>query len=85
MIKNFLDRMLKSRLGIRILVEHHVALHDEKVKSLLHQCSVYNDGVVLYDTYTQSCLFIYSAQSRCIYECVNWRLWADFFLLGEIC
>ncbi|KAK3084269.1 hypothetical protein FSP39_010860 [Pinctada imbricata] len=29
MIKGFLDRMLKSRLGIRMLVEHHVALHDE--------------------------------------------------------
>lgn len=31
MIQLFLDRMLKSRLGIRLLVEHHLALHDEKV------------------------------------------------------
>lgn len=31
MIRLFLDRMLKSRLGIRLLVEHHLALHDEKV------------------------------------------------------
>nr|XP_022342329.1 3-methyl-2-oxobutanoate dehydrogenase [lipoamide] kinase, mitochondrial-like [Crassostrea virginica] len=30
MIRLFLDRMLKSRLGIRLLVEHHLALHDEK-------------------------------------------------------
>lgn len=30
MIRLFLDRMLKSRLGIRLLVEHHVALHDER-------------------------------------------------------
>lgn len=32
MIRLFLDRMLKSRLGIRLLVEHHLALHDEKVQ-----------------------------------------------------
>ena len=31
MIKAFLDRTLKSRLGIRLLAEHHLALHSEKV------------------------------------------------------
>ncbi len=30
-MKNFLDRTLTSRLGIRMLAEHHLALHDEKV------------------------------------------------------
>ncbi|XP_071945262.1 branched-chain alpha-ketoacid dehydrogenase kinase-like [Antedon mediterranea] len=30
MIRQFLDRMLTSRLGIRILAEHHLALHQEK-------------------------------------------------------
>ncbi|XP_052074373.1 3-methyl-2-oxobutanoate dehydrogenase [lipoamide] kinase, mitochondrial-like [Mytilus californianus] len=30
MIKAFLDRTLKSRLGIRMLAEHHLALHSEK-------------------------------------------------------
>ena len=30
MIKAFLDRTLKSRLGIRMLAEHHLALHREK-------------------------------------------------------
>lgn len=29
-IKSFLDRTLKSRLGIRMLAEHHLALHSEK-------------------------------------------------------
>ncbi|XP_059141301.1 3-methyl-2-oxobutanoate dehydrogenase [lipoamide] kinase, mitochondrial-like [Physella acuta] len=30
LIKAFLDRTLTSRLGIRMLSEHHLALHDEK-------------------------------------------------------
>ncbi|BFZ18616.1 hypothetical protein BsWGS_21655 [Bradybaena similaris] len=30
LIKTFLDRTLTSRLGIRMLSEHHLALHDEK-------------------------------------------------------
>ncbi|XP_012944307.1 3-methyl-2-oxobutanoate dehydrogenase [lipoamide] kinase, mitochondrial, partial [Aplysia californica] len=30
LIKSFLDRTLTSRLGIRMLSEHHLALHDEK-------------------------------------------------------
>ncbi|CAH1801471.1 unnamed protein product [Owenia fusiformis] len=30
MVKNFLDRTLTSRLGIRMLAEHHLALHDER-------------------------------------------------------
>ena len=35
MIKAFLDRTLKSRLGIRMLAEHHLALHSEKVGLIL--------------------------------------------------
>ena len=31
MIRLFLDRTLTSRLGIRMLCEHHLALRDEKV------------------------------------------------------
>ena len=31
LIKTFLDRTLTSRLGIRMLCEHHLALHDAKV------------------------------------------------------
>ena len=31
LVKSFLDRTLTSRLGIRMLAEHHLALHDEKV------------------------------------------------------
>lgn len=31
MVKVFLDKTLTSRMGIRMLVEHHLALHDEKV------------------------------------------------------
>ncbi|XP_025090281.1 3-methyl-2-oxobutanoate dehydrogenase [lipoamide] kinase, mitochondrial-like [Pomacea canaliculata] len=30
LIKSFLDRTLTSRLGIRLLAEHHLSLHDEK-------------------------------------------------------
>ena len=30
MVKVFLDRTLTSRLGIRMLAEHHLALHEEK-------------------------------------------------------
>lgn len=30
LIKQFLDRTLKSRLGIRLLCEHHLALHNEQ-------------------------------------------------------
>ncbi|XP_074642435.1 branched-chain alpha-ketoacid dehydrogenase kinase-like isoform X2 [Tubulanus polymorphus] len=30
MVKTFLDRTLTSRLGIRMLCEHHLALHDNK-------------------------------------------------------
>ncbi|XP_064651709.1 branched-chain alpha-ketoacid dehydrogenase kinase-like [Lineus longissimus] len=30
MVKNFLNRTLTSRLGIRMLAEHHLALHEEK-------------------------------------------------------
>lgn len=30
LIKTFLDRTLTSRLGIRMLAEHHLSLHDEK-------------------------------------------------------
>lgn len=30
LIRNFLDRTLTSRLGIRMLAEHHLALHDER-------------------------------------------------------
>ncbi|GFO19912.1 [3-methyl-2-oxobutanoate dehydrogenase [lipoamide]] kinase, mitochondrial [Plakobranchus ocellatus] len=30
LIKTFLDRTLTSRLGIRMLSEHHLSLHDEK-------------------------------------------------------
>jgi len=30
MISDFLDRTLTSRLGMRILAEHHLALHNEK-------------------------------------------------------
>ncbi|XP_078600109.1 branched-chain alpha-ketoacid dehydrogenase kinase-like isoform X1 [Branchiostoma floridae x Branchiostoma japonicum] len=33
-IQEFLDRMLTSRLGIRMLAQHHIALHQEK--SLFH-------------------------------------------------
>ncbi len=32
MVKTFLDKTLTSRLGIRMLAEHHLALHDEKVR-----------------------------------------------------
>uniref|UniRef100_A0A2C9KRG6 Protein-serine/threonine kinase n=1 Tax=Biomphalaria glabrata TaxID=6526 RepID=A0A2C9KRG6_BIOGL len=35
LIKTFLDRTLTSRLGIRMLSEHHLSLHDEKVLSKL--------------------------------------------------
>ncbi|RWS07464.1 dehydrogenase kinase-like protein [Dinothrombium tinctorium] len=30
LVRSFLDRTLTSRLGMRILAEHHIALHDEK-------------------------------------------------------
>lgn len=30
LIKNFLDKTLTSRLGMRLLCEHHLALHEEK-------------------------------------------------------
>lgn len=30
-VKHFLDRTLTSRLGIRLLAEHHIGLHEEKV------------------------------------------------------
>lgn len=30
LVRNFLDRTLTSRLGIRTLAEHHLALHEEK-------------------------------------------------------
>ncbi|KAL8562605.1 hypothetical protein ACOMHN_045869 [Nucella lapillus] len=30
LIRSFLDRTLTSRLGIRMLAEHHLSLHDEK-------------------------------------------------------
>ncbi|XP_013386145.1 3-methyl-2-oxobutanoate dehydrogenase [lipoamide] kinase, mitochondrial isoform X2 [Lingula anatina] len=30
MIKTFIDRTLTSRLGIRMLAEHHLAIHDDK-------------------------------------------------------
>ena len=33
LIRTFLDRTLTSRLGIRMLCEHHLSLHDEKVRS----------------------------------------------------
>uniref|UniRef100_A0A4D5R9P1 Protein-serine/threonine kinase n=1 Tax=Scolopendra viridis TaxID=118503 RepID=A0A4D5R9P1_SCOVI len=30
LVKNFLDRTLTSRLGLRMLAEHHLALHEQK-------------------------------------------------------
>ena len=51
MIKAFLDRTLKSRLGIRMLAEHHLALHREKVGLILKlwniQYKIVNDVLVL--------------------------------------
>lgn len=36
MIKNFLDRTLTSRLGLRMLCEHHLALHENKNNNSNH-------------------------------------------------
>lgn len=35
MVKQFLDRTLTSRLGIRMLATHHLALAENKVKKVL--------------------------------------------------
>jgi len=35
MTKSFLDLMLTSRLGMRLLCEHHLKLHDAKVGNAL--------------------------------------------------
>ena len=46
-VKAFLDRTLTSRLGIRMLCEHHLSLQDEKV-CMCFLLSLFQLNILLY-------------------------------------
>ena len=50
-MKAFLDKLMTSRLGIRMLCEHHLALHEEKVGFALNCNLVFVVVVVVVFSY----------------------------------
>ncbi|RWS25856.1 dehydrogenase kinase-like protein [Leptotrombidium deliense] len=54
MVRSFLDRTLTSRLGMRILAEHHIALHDERPNYV----GVINVGMKPKDLIEKWCQFV---------------------------
>ena len=76
MVKTFLDKLLTSRLGIRMLCEHHLALHEEKVlvhdrplvlctRTLQAACSVYS-----YTTDRLQCVLVHDRPLRSSAACI---------------
>lgn len=68
MIKNFLDKTLTSRLGMRLLCEHHLALHEEKVKVILLFIQMYCSFTFIqkYDSHYNLLQFPRSVKHRAI-------------------